>query len=542
MISSNSLDRDPRHHSPGQPYGDEGQRNDQGLGLGTDTGDEENEALLPSPTTASSSTVRNGKKKATRRNSNSNGKTGGGRSGHHRRHPTVQQYTSRLCIAGTTGIIVITFLFYLYFRPATVDSGGLPTNGDGSGTGSGDPHVVIPADQPWKLPPPTGLPRNEAFLTKAESGAVASEDVTCSQMGTDILRKGGNAVDAAITTTICIGLLNAFSSGIGGGGFMVVRVPSRSEFIDERQKHGDGLPWSEHTESRNNSKVTAIDFRETSPEASHKDLYIPIPGSSQVGGLSVGVPGELRGLQTAFERYGSGRFSWDQLFEPNVKLARGGWRVSRELARRFRIFGQFMVGKPEWEATYRPRGEMLVEGDWMNRQNYSIALEEIGKNGADYFYKDSWIAEEIIQKVKEEGGIMTKEDLEGYKPRVYDAIEGSYHGRKVYTTDAPSCVSPESSSGGANAFCRSSSVTDTLSLCFRFCFCFRFRFRFRLRYLTGPNAAHDAQLARAIQPLTRRRSTQQKYTNTSQHASNCRIPKICIRTTYRDWRLEHILH
>lgn len=87
------------------------------------------------------------------------------------------------------------------------------------------------------------------------------------------------------------------------------------------------------------STLIAIDFRETAPKLSDPQMYVKAPpGSSQVGGLSVGVPGELRGLYTAFEMYGSGKIEWKDLVEPVVELAKG-WRVSRELARRFRIYG-----------------------------------------------------------------------------------------------------------------------------------------------------------------------------------------------------------
>lgn len=424
------------HHAPGQAFA--GERLDDGA-----NGDER-ESLLPSPASANGGDGRSANKRKRR---NSNGHGGNPLKSVVRE---ARDRISTLCLVATIGFIAVTLLLLIYVQaiPSPFTRGG---NSGGGGWGSTNPTdgksptVVVP-DEPFKLPPPTGLPRNDAYLVQAENGAVAAEDITCSRMGVDILKRGGNAVDAAITTTLCVGVLNSFSSGIGGGGFMLVRVPEPSA-MQLRQGGEAGLVWSENVvsnaghASRNRSDVIAIDFRETSPSASHRDLYIPIPGSSQVGGLAVGVPGEIRGLQTAFNLYGSGRLTWEELFEPNVRLARDGWRVSRELARRFRIFGSFMIDKPQWNATFRPRGAMLVEGDWMHRRNYSRSLEAIGKNGADFFYKDSWIADEIVESVKREGGIMTKQDLAEYKVRVYEALQGTYHGRKVYTTDAPSCVS-----------------------------------------------------------------------------------------------------
>ena len=133
---------------------------------------------------------------------------------------------------------------------------------------------------------------------------------------------------------------------------MVIRAPPRSVT-------SDSLSWSNtptytqpadspylvnftsitDPKTKEKSTLIAIDFRETAPSLSDPQMYVKAPsGSSQVGGLSIGVPGELRGLYTAFEMYGSGRVQWSDLVEPVVELAKG-WRVSRELARRFRIYG-----------------------------------------------------------------------------------------------------------------------------------------------------------------------------------------------------------
>jgi gamma-glutamyltranspeptidase/glutathione hydrolase/leukotriene-C4 hydrolase len=184
---------------------------------------------------------------------------------------------------------------------------------------------------------------------------VAAEEEGCSRMGVEILKKGGNAVDAAITSCLCIGTVNSFSSGIGGGGFMLIRAPgkARTSLVG-----GGELSWSTSStylnpenspflinitspsaSSSDNSTLIAIDFRETAPSLSSPSMYVTAPpGSSQVGGLSVGVPGEVRGLYTAWEMYGSGRVEWKDLVEPVAELAKG-WRVGRELARRFRIYG-----------------------------------------------------------------------------------------------------------------------------------------------------------------------------------------------------------
>ena len=191
---------------------------------------------------------------------------------------------------------------------------------------------------------PTGLPRNRAYPVNGSTAAVASEDVTCSELGLHILRdKNGTAVDAAITTTLCIGLLNAFASGIGGGGFMVVRIPDshpRNTFEAWSRIYPAASAYPEEAAAMvvgETDRVVAVDFREVSPSKSEKEMY----GSkragrvaAQVGGLAVGVPGELRGLEAAHRLYGT--LPWKELVMPVAELAKG-WFVSRELARRLRV-------------------------------------------------------------------------------------------------------------------------------------------------------------------------------------------------------------
>ncbi|GMK56305.1 hypothetical protein CspeluHIS016_0301450 [Cutaneotrichosporon spelunceum] len=280
--------------------------------------------------------------------------------------------------------------------------------------GKGDKGPMVPPI--YKIPPPTGLPRNPAYLIGPGRAAVASEDKACSDMGLDILRKhNGTAVDAAITTTLCIGLLNAFSSGIGGGGFALVSVPPNSDF--------------------GQAGVSSIDFRETSPAASDAKMYSKLGRvASQVGGLAVGVPGELRGLEAAHELYG--KLPWHELVEPVAELARSGWQVSRELARRLRLFGHFMLKDPVWAAVYAPRGELLVEGDWVSRPTYARTLSTIAKEGPGALYSGA-IADDIVSAVQGDGGILTHADLAEYQAFTYPAISGPFRDRTVYTADAP---------------------------------------------------------------------------------------------------------
>ncbi|WVQ84044.1 gamma-glutamyltransferase [Cryptococcus sp. DSM 104549] len=326
------------------------------------------------------------------------------------------------------------WLMYLALVLLGVVIGAIFTRGLGRKSELGDGPMVPPV---WTLPPPTGLPRNDAYLVNASTAAVASEDRTCSELGLTILRdKNGTAVDAAITTTLCIGLLNAFSSGIGGGGFMVVRIP------EEHHVKGNTLEEVGY-ESRvgepglGEGRVVAVDFRETSPGKSEKGMYGSEKAgrvAAQVGGLAIGVPGELRGLEAAHKLYGT--LPWKDVVMPVAELARG-WKVSRELARRLRFFGQFMLSSPTWSAIYAPRGSLLVEGDFIQRMNYGKTLELIAEEGASAFYEGE-IAESSVRTIARAGGIMSLEDLKGFKALTYPAIHSTFLNHSIYTTSAPS--------------------------------------------------------------------------------------------------------
>ncbi|TDL26123.1 hypothetical protein BD410DRAFT_784163 [Rickenella mellea] len=255
--------------------------------------------------------------------------------------------------------------------------------------------------------------RNPAYLVKATHGAVASENKDCSDIGVNVLREGGNAIDASIATTFCIGVVNLFSSGIGGGGFMIVRLPPVAP--------------------NSSSEVWSMDFRETAPALSNSTMYKNDPWSSKFGGLSVGVPGELRGLQEAHRRWGS--VPWKRLVQPSVELAKG-WIVGRELGRRIQMFSELMLTNPDWSPIFSPSGKLLRTGELIRRTNYSRTLAAIAEEGAGVFYKGD-IADSIISKVHSTGGILSHEDLTDYKVKVEPALVGEYRKRRVYTSHAP---------------------------------------------------------------------------------------------------------
>ncbi|KAF9361700.1 hypothetical protein BGX26_000055 [Mortierella sp. AD094] len=268
--------------------------------------------------------------------------------------------------------------------------------------------VVLVAALVSKLGAPPVIEKNTPVLIKAKHGAVAAEEIHCSEIGVDVLKEGGNAVDAAIASCLCIGTVNSFSAGIGGGGFMVIRLP--------------------------NGTVETIDFRETAPAASFPTMFKKDPILAQRGGLSVAVPGEIRGLELAHKRYG--KLPWERLFAPAVKMAREGWALGPELARRLQLVKEMIETEPDWSHVFAPEGVALREGQLIKREALADTLETIGRDGADAFYTGK-IAQMMVDHVQANGGILTMDDMKGYKPLVKQPMVGYYQGRKVYTSPAP---------------------------------------------------------------------------------------------------------
>ncbi|KAK0521217.1 hypothetical protein OC834_006689 [Tilletia horrida] len=263
-----------------------------------------------------------------------------------------------------------------------------------------------------------------ASLASGNAGAVATENERCSQLGVEILRdKGGNAVDAAIAATLCIGTLNMFSAGIGGGGWAIVRAPSADRYAAPGK-------WDH----------TVVDFRETAPGLANETMFEGRPRAAQVGGLSVGVPGELRGLEIMHSKWGS--LPWADLVEPAAKLADEA-PVSRELERRLEVFGSFMKKEKTWRSVFVHKWtrQVLKEGDTIRRRKYAKTLRTIAKEGPRALYVGP-IAQALVRTIKATGGIMTLTDLAVYKANTYPALEGTWAGKKIYTTGAPTSGPP----------------------------------------------------------------------------------------------------
>lgn len=348
----------------------------------------------------------------------------------------------------TAGVVLAIVLPLTIGRRGSGGGGNRDNDGDDGNDGSDKGRKDTP--DMTHLPPPKAGARNPSYLVSGSNGAVASEEQRCSDIGIDILRENGTAVDAAIATALCVGVVNSFSSGIGGGGFMVIRPPSLL--------HSHAKVYS------SNPRCTgpiSIDFRETAPSLARPDMFTADARpddpewdpnrASKVGGLSVGVPGELRGFEAAYQACGGG-VTWERIFRPAAELARE-FKVGKELHRRLNARWSGTDEGPtisEWikdddafsEVFMRggkkgKRSEFLQEGDTVRREAYAWTLDKLGREGASAFYEGE-IADAIVRAARTSGGILTHDDMKAYRAVVRPAEVATYRGRKYYTGSYPS--------------------------------------------------------------------------------------------------------
>jgi gamma-glutamyltranspeptidase len=247
-----------------------------------------------------------------------------------------------------------------------------------------------------------------------EYGAVASDHSACSEVGLKIMRDdGGNAVDAAVATALCLGVANPASSGIGGGAFILIHndmavhksKTSSPDFIDARDPKDL---------QRQGTKVTeVIDCREVAPANATTDMFVGLPkNASEIGGLAIAVPGELKGLELAHARHG--RLSWAQVVEPASQLALDGIPVGAHLAKD--IAENFEKGNIRSVLTKNNDMKTpLKEGDILRQPELGQTLLAIMEHGADAMYKGS-TGKQLARDVQKAGGILTADDLSNYKP------------------------------------------------------------------------------------------------------------------------------
>lgn len=250
-------------------------------------------------------------------------------------------------------------------------------------------------------------------------GAVSSESHICSQIGINLLQVGGSAADALVGTVFCVGVVAPYHSGIGGGGFVLVRG--------------------------SNGSYEFVDFRETMPSAGYTDMYNNNTAASLYGGLASGVPGELRGTEHLHKKYG--KLPWSTVIQPAIDVAYDGFPVNEDTvhyfssaAPKFEGAASFLTADPNWAIDFAPNGTLLEIGDTLTRKRYAATLQEIAKRGADAFYTGP-IAEATIEALATANaskGIMTMEDLKKYSVAIKKPLSINYRDFKITSTSTPS--------------------------------------------------------------------------------------------------------
>lgn len=255
-----------------------------------------------------------------------------------------------------------------------------------------------------------GIEANDSDIVESENGVVAADDARCSEIGASILRQGGHAVDAAVATALCVGVVNPMASGIGGGGFMIVR-------------------------SSATSKTQAFDMRETAPSAASQNMYENNPEAKLIGALSMGIPGEIAGLHEAWLQHG--RMAWRSLFQPAIKLAKDGFEVAPYLGGHIRASEEKIIKDPGLRQVFAPNGKVLKAGDKCYNVELGNSLESIAELGPQVFYNGS-LGEKLVKDVRAAGGILTVEDLRNYKVNVTDAMTADALGYTISGMPPPS--------------------------------------------------------------------------------------------------------
>ena len=256
---------------------------------------------------------------------------------------------------------------------------------------------------------------------RAKHGIVASTNQLASQVGVDVMKRGGNAIDAGVAVALALAVTYPAAGNLGGGGFMMIRLQ--------------------------NGKTTAIDYREMAPAAAHRNVYldkdgnlIKGEGSSTVGYRASGVPGTVAGLELALKKYGSGKLTWAQLVEPARRLASEGFPMGYGLARSLNR-NEYLAKYDETRRIFLRNGNYYQEDEIFRQPELAATLMRLQRSGPKEFYQGQ-TAQLIAADMKRNNGLITMADMRGYVAKERQPLQGSYRGYPVLSMPPPS-------SGGA---------------------------------------------------------------------------------------------
>jgi len=251
---------------------------------------------------------------------------------------------------------------------------------------------------------------------QSKNGMVSSQERLATEAGLQVLKEGGNAIDAAVTVGFTLAVTLPRAGNIGGGGFMLVHLAKSNQTV-------------------------AIDYREKAPKAAFRDMFLNEKGEvdpqkSQYSYLAVGVPGTVAGLTMALEKYGT--ISLERALKPAIELAEKGFPISEDLHKSLLLAKKRMQASPASMAIfYKPGGVPYEIGEIIVQKDLAKSLKQIAKQGSAAFYKGA-ITEAIVTDMKANGGLITKEDLAAYQPIIRDSVHGTYRGYDIYSMPLPS--------------------------------------------------------------------------------------------------------
>jgi gamma-glutamyltranspeptidase/glutathione hydrolase len=264
---------------------------------------------------------------------------------------------------------------------------------------------VFPAD--WSFPP--GSP-----AAASAQGMVVTDSALATKVGALVLAGGGNAADAAVATAFALAVVFPTAGNIGGGGFLVARVEGKSY---------------------------ALDFRETAPSSSTHDMYLGPDGKptrdSRDGPRSAGVPGSVAGMWEAWRTLGSKRKAWAELIAPAIALADGGFVVDAGFRKSIAMMQPRLVKYPASAALFLPNGDAPAVGSTWRNPDIAGVLRRIAERGPDGFYEGP-VADAVARVMKDSGGLITLEDLKGYRAKWRTPVEYDYRRRHVIGMPPPS--------------------------------------------------------------------------------------------------------
>lgn len=255
----------------------------------------------------------------------------------------------------------------------------------------------------------------------AKHGMVVSQQHLASNVGLEILKQGGNAVDAAVATGLALAVVLPRAGNLGGGGFMLVHLSEEN-------------------------KTIAVDYREMAPLAAHRDLFLDKDGNvdkkkARFSRLSSGVPGTVAGFELALEKYGT--MEWSEVIKPAIKLAEKGFIVNWDMANQLSRRSTRMKSTPATaKIFYKDGGELYQAGDLFQQADLATSLKQLQKHGSKAFYHGE-IAKKIVADMEKHGGIITAQDLAEYTPVIRQPLVGQYREHTVVTM-------PLASSGGVH--------------------------------------------------------------------------------------------